>query len=366
VAVRPGEEPDELDNALWRMGEKGYDLNKRKQAVQAVARLPVDAKRQPAVARTLASLLKEPVFRDDAAAALETWATAEQVPDLLVLAEQPGRPGASAIKALGRLKDPRALPVFARRLSAAFGRADAEAALRAWGKAAEKEVLPYLNSADEATRQSAAGLLAGFGTSDTAKLDQILADLAAAPRGQSYKAALDTLAGLRLPPDRKADVVRAVNLVLNRPKLGYTEGEAAAKMAAEQGDDCVDALAQALEGAEHRKNTYADALARINSPKAIAALLRLLQSTGYGVSGAAQEGLKKIGQPAEAPLLELLPTVVGADGQSRNLRIAIVGLLGEVGGRGAIPAMQLAAVRDQSIVNFVTPAIKKIQARDQP
>jgi hypothetical protein len=357
------QDPKDLEDALRRLADKTLDRGRRKRAAQWLGRQPVVAGRQAAVANALALALAEPFLRDDAGAALETWATAAEVPDLLALVEGGGGPGQSALRTLARLKDPRALPVLVRRLGTAEGPA-AEEALRAWGKAAEKEVLASLNNPNEAARRSARALLDAYGTDETAKIDQTLADLGAAqPRSQAPKVALETLAGLKVPAERRADVARALNNLLARADLDFFVNEAVAKAAGEVGgDDCVPALERATETARIRKDFYTDALARIKSQAAVEALIRLMLKED-AVSQPAQAGLKKVGQPAEAPLLEVLKVAVGPDRQSRNVRVCVIGLLGEIGTRASVPAIQLAGQRDPSVAGFVNTAVRNILGR---
>jgi predicted Zn finger-like uncharacterized protein len=358
-------EPADLKDALQRIGDKQFEAGRRKIAAQWVGRQPVDARRQAEVANALALALAEPFLRDDAAAALEKWATDKEVPDLIALVEQVGGPpGRSAMNALIRLKDARALPVLAKRLANVSERANAEAALRAWGKAAEKEVLPYLNHQDQGARQSARALLDAYGTDEAARIDQTLADLAAAqPRSQAPKVALETLATLKVPAERRADVVRAIGQLLGRNDLDFFVQEAAARAAGEVGgDDLVPALERATETARIRKDWYTDALARIKSKEAIAALIRLMLKED-AVSMPAQAGLKKVGPEAEAPLVEVLTRATGPDRQSRNVRVCVIQILGEIGTRASIPAIQRAGQLDPSIPGFVRTALTNIQQR---
>jgi hypothetical protein len=127
---------------------------------------PVDPALQPQIAAELERYVTANDFNAWAAAdALVTWATVKQVPTLIVAAQGQNIPVRnSAYKALARLRDPRALPVFAKGLEDMQTRHEAAEALIEIGPAAETDVVPYASHRDVFVRMEANRVLKEIGT----------------------------------------------------------------------------------------------------------------------------------------------------------------------------------------------------------
>jgi HEAT repeat protein len=127
----------------------------------------IDEKRRPEVSRALdpmitpQTLQQGPFFK-----ALERWGTKEN--GLTIAKNLDGGnvfKTADALKLLGKLKDPRTLPVLASRLGVfGFEGNAAKDALRQFGADAEPEVCKVLLSPDQRTRHEACQLLGDIGT----------------------------------------------------------------------------------------------------------------------------------------------------------------------------------------------------------
>jgi hypothetical protein len=135
-------------------------------AIEYLKTAPVDPALQPQVAAELERLMLSNDFNAwGAAEALVTWATVKQVPGLIQAAQGANPPVRSAAyKALTRLRDPRALPVFAKGLEDQMSRHDAVEALIAIGPAAETDVVVYATHQDVFVRMEAVRVLKSIGT----------------------------------------------------------------------------------------------------------------------------------------------------------------------------------------------------------
>jgi hypothetical protein len=127
---------------------------------------PVDPALQPQIAAELERFVAANDFNAwGAADALVTWATVKQVPTLIVAAQGQNMPVRSAsYKALTRLRDPRAVPVFAKGLEDMQTRHEAAIALIEIGPAAETEVVAYATHKDTFVRMEANRVLKEIGT----------------------------------------------------------------------------------------------------------------------------------------------------------------------------------------------------------
>src|SRR5262249_12132546 len=117
-------------------------------------------------------------IRNSAARTYAHWAGKEEAATLgKMLNDGSKEVQNAALDALVRLKDDRAVPAMAARLSDFFQRENAVAFLRNYGKGAEKEVLKYAFDSDDGVRNEAQKLLKGYGTPDAALFDQALVEL---------------------------------------------------------------------------------------------------------------------------------------------------------------------------------------------
>jgi HEAT repeat protein len=164
----PANTPDEKITRALEDIDSGT-VFERRDAIKQLRKLDVDPARQQEVAKALAGLLSENdhFVKEDAAATLETWATADSVPALVRFLEDSGLGDADArrsvMRALARLKDSRGTKAIAQQL---FTR-DAQAAvtvLKTMGSAAEPTVIGLLDHQDPALRQAMCGILEEIGT----------------------------------------------------------------------------------------------------------------------------------------------------------------------------------------------------------
>jgi HEAT repeat protein len=166
----PESKPIEGDQlALLIEDLNGENKDRRNAAVKALANAkPTDARRAE-VAKALAPLLTEidlNIFvRRDVAKALGIWGTKESVDALLpILEDTDAFMRAETIKALGKLKDERAIEPMAKRLTDGFDRMVLKDTLKVFGSKAEKAVAGYLKHTDWVVRMEACNILKEIGT----------------------------------------------------------------------------------------------------------------------------------------------------------------------------------------------------------
>jgi predicted Zn finger-like uncharacterized protein len=190
----------------------------RREAARWLKTARVDPQQQSAVASTLAAALADADndVADAAMDALDTWATAETVPALVKLVENPAAGGRvdhmrrRAMALLGKLKDVRGAEPVAARLPTGGDRRLAGDALIAMGPVAKAAVEKYATHRDQAVRREVERILASYGA-DTGglKLTQLLADLAS-PEARRRSDAARTLATMKVDAAQQEKVARAL------------------------------------------------------------------------------------------------------------------------------------------------------------
>jgi predicted Zn finger-like uncharacterized protein len=148
---------------------KAVEGETRHLAAEWLSKAKVDANRQKEVALGLDPLLTDghAPARASAVKALVGWATADNVPSLLRLLQSDRRNIGNrdrALEILGNIRDERATAPVAALLTDFFSRGPASQCLIAMGPVAEKEVIPYLTSADGGVRREACKILGEIGT----------------------------------------------------------------------------------------------------------------------------------------------------------------------------------------------------------
>lgn len=144
---------------------KSIDGPKRSWAIKKLSETLPDDQRRAEVCKVLEPFLNDPdhFTREWTRDALGVWGTKQTVPLLLkTMNDKEGRP--STIKALGRLKDERAIEPIADRLEDFFDRGEAVKALKNMGAMAEEAVIKRLQHPENDVRKAACDILKTIGT----------------------------------------------------------------------------------------------------------------------------------------------------------------------------------------------------------
>jgi HEAT repeat protein len=270
------------------------DVFRRSDALDWLAQAPPDDEHRAEVVQAV-----EPVVLGDdmgqaerAGKALAHWATRDQVPNLInALGSRNGAARATAMDALARLKDERAIAPIAARLSDLSDRPHAARALEAFGPAAEKEVARYAFHKDGGPRQEADRLLKAYGTKDSELISPALSALKSADR-DSRHAALEWLASAAVDPARAAEVAQALEPLIEDAD-GSTRDPATKALSRWGTKENVPALVKCLDSrSPDVRKAAAEALANFKDERAAPALARhLTDPFDSGTYGKALEAL---------------------------------------------------------------------------
>jgi predicted Zn finger-like uncharacterized protein len=151
---------------------KSNDNGRHQQGLDFLVRITPDKEHQADIAKLAEPFLDDPDdgTKDRAARALVAWATPDQAPALIkALDSRSGGVRQSAMKALGRLKEEKAIQPIALRLRDFGDRATASQALQEIGSKAEPEVLKGLREDDKGVRLEVCKILGVIGTKDSLK-----------------------------------------------------------------------------------------------------------------------------------------------------------------------------------------------------
>jgi HEAT repeat protein len=280
--------------------------------IQALAYLQTAAPEpalQPQIARELVRLAgsESGMIGPQAAEVLVIWAAPAQMPDLIKLAAQASFPiNHSAIKAMVRLKDPRAVPCLVAGLENPRIQAPAADALIALGPAAaETEVRECLQHNDPTIRNRAARILQKWGKYDASDVFAEQLSKLNNPVAAERQDALRWLASAKPDAERRQEAAKDIALRLNDDEMPVRA--AAAKALAVWGSKAqVPELLEALKSSRDHPERLAiiDALGKLGDQRAAAPIAARL--TDRSDRSAAAQALIAIGTPAETEVLKYL------------------------------------------------------------
>jgi hypothetical protein len=167
--------PPERDALLTEL--QSSDKERARRAINTLQHKQPE-KPDAAIAAAIAGWLgdADTFIRQQAAEALANWGTAAEAPALLKILEGSGFDARAAGRVLGKLKEKRAAPVLAAKLTDMSWRFEAAAALTAIGTPAEGVVAKLLKDKDWGVRLEACRILQQVGSKDSLKaLDAVAA-----------------------------------------------------------------------------------------------------------------------------------------------------------------------------------------------
>jgi predicted Zn finger-like uncharacterized protein len=299
-------QPKDLPEALSYL--KSNVAGDKRGAARWLARQPLDNGRRKEVAAAL-----EPLLKDDdascaaAAAALKVWGTRDNGPALtaaLKTKREDGIPGdqhKELMAAIGHVKYEPGADEIMRFLPNFFVGEDAVRALAELGPGAEKTVLKAMNHKDQATRDRARRLLAGYHTKPAAYLDQAVEDLGSAEKDRA-KFAAEWLAQpgsdaaltlAKAEPARRTAVAVALNPLIESPP-SFFEDTLLTAVRRWGTKDNIPALIHMLTNNPFKKRQAADALIAIG-PACEPEVKKLLGHRDGGVVNEAKRILTNVG-----------------------------------------------------------------------
>ncbi len=351
----PAQEIKDVAGALAALQE--FDPARRRDALIFLSRAPVDPVRRDDVSRALNSLLTDRATRGEALAAARRWATRENVAALTTILDEFAVPFAqwnTALEVLGGIDDDAAAQVLARQLAVAGRGVPARNALVKMGKRAEKYVLERLNDPDPEVRRNVELVLKAYGTSDSAILERIATDLES-QNNRTRERALEALARRKPDKDAQERVARALEGLLKdrNSKIKKLAMKALVEWhTPETVDPAIAALADKdlLEGA-------VTILGKLKNEKAIQPLgLCLLSPQQDRIA----EILISFGQKAEG-----ITRLQLAQNKNPTVRRKACQILAEIGTKGSLPVLRLAARTDILNADAAKEAIDRITEREK-
>ena len=206
---RPKGPGQDLDGVIFDLKSKIVD--KQKDGIRALQKMPVDDRREEVAKALEPLLLSGDIFlKADVARLLGDWGSKESAKALAdTLSDPQGNVRGAALEALRKIKDPSCADAVAALLST-FERGSAADTLRAFGPEAEPAVLKYLESNDLWARTEACKVLRVIGT-----------DAAIAPLQNLYR----RVNGFGFDADAAKEALLGLNAPLTPGKGGRRTGK---------------------------------------------------------------------------------------------------------------------------------------------
>jgi HEAT repeat protein len=297
-----------IDDALAYL--RNPDHRYQRDAADWLKNRIVEPRRQAEVSRALNPLLDFEDTRGAAIGALETWATAENVPGLLRTIDAANKHidiFSPVWGILGRLKDPRAIPILLQHMERAdaFIPDTATGTLRHYGRTAENEVLAHFKkSQNRSLRNRARGLLRDWNS--PLLVDAVLVDLDSNDI-ELQGSALNDLGRLVFDVKLQPRVSAALNGPLNNADKRHLRKTIELLNTWATADN-VPGLVASITGPKD-VDIFSPAwkiLARLKDQRALPILIQHLSGNNAFLQGAAEGTLRDFGPTAQAQVAPLL------------------------------------------------------------
>lgn len=323
---------------------KGVDVSRRRSLVDWFSQAPVEATLRPPVAQALDPLLldNDPRLSESALKAVIVWGTKDNVPSLLTLLAESGPKGRTTrvrhqvIDLLAKLKDERAIPPLAQRLTVVTDRAQASTALQAFGPQATKEVARYLEHPDRNTRDEAARLVKVLGGNLGADFD--LTRYLNGLKGNDLVSRREALTWfIKTPVDngKRAEVVKALHARLQDPDAGTRELAIKAMVVWGGKEDTPALFRMTDDSSTAVRHLAIDVLSKVKDQRAAGAIAQRVPSPLD--RDHASKALQGMGSMAEPDVINLL------NHGDRLVRLEACKILRVIGTRASLAPLQAVA-----------------------
>ena len=288
------------------------------------------------------------------------WVTKDNVPSLLRMVESDQQRRHQAMRALGTLKDERAVDPLARRLDNFFDRQHASDALAELGPIAENAVLKFFNHQDNQTRTLARTLLQQYQTKSELLLTQCLTDLDS-PDGNRRAGSLQWIAKAPVDAKRKTEVSKALNRSLDEI-IGFPTRDLMTALESWGTSENIPSLSKLLTRPQPANRDVIRILGKMQDPEATRVIAEAMGN--FFNASEARKTLREMGGAAE-------PAVIAAMAKSTDTRSLrdYAGLLGEIGTRKlslpALTALSMRVPQDFLVNNQIQQSAKAINSRAQ-
>jgi hypothetical protein len=351
-------DPAAVGEALAALKEGGQKVGP---AITWLKQADPNNPRRDEVAKALEGMVEEQkqvVFSNDQFfAAYFRWATKENVPSLLKMAEDPtftvdaNHRRQKAMETLGKFKEERAVDVIASKLGNPFDGGVALRALEDMGPVATKALLKYMNHPDNGVRSNARRLLLKHAQSD-AMLQQTITDLSAADPAVR-NSAVEWLSQAPVNEKLRPEVAKAIDPLIG--DANSLQGSLARALEIWGTAENAPRVEKALEANPLDGGGQIRLLATLKSPGSIPVIASRLGRLFDGA--AARDALKQYGKEAEPEVAKLLGSA------DRNVRLEACRLLASVGTVDVgIPALEAAAKANATDSEFVKTALRSVKS----
>ena len=309
--------------------------------------------------------IDRPVGHDDFFAAFFKWAGKDNAPALLRLVDlernspSVNRNRHSAMRLLGKLKEPSAVTPIAARLEKNADRQAAVDALIDMGSRAEAAVLKFYHHPDNNTRAAAQKIAQAYNTGTDALIKQCLSDFESSD-GKRRGFAMQSLIRTPADPKHKSQVALALNKGLDSNTNFFFNKDLPKVLEVWGTDANVPNLLLVLEGNKAGSREAIRVMGKIREPEAIKAVAGLLRNSGVG--NEVRNALKDIGGMAEPAVLEVLADA--KDSVTRNNSVRSLGDIGTV--KASMPVLKALGEqfpKDAPLRKQIQQAEKAINAR---
>lgn len=303
VANPPAREPTDVATALAAL--QSGQVQQQQQGIAWLTSAAVEPNSQQAVVRALAAALQSenPGIRNQALAALQTWATPQAAADVAQAAADKRVNAVEALQLLGRLGDASVAPTVIAFLDYPFAEGQqAEETFTRLSPAVHEDLIAHFNDPLDRLRQRVRKILAETGADAAAIVEQCAADLASRDE-KVRRVSVEWLMNAPVMAEEQAAVSQAL-APLTATDDAATRRRVLTALLTWGDADAVEVLVQGLKAKELDFRRGVEKLAMHPSAEVAATLCALLDHAFEGQR--VEEALQGMPQVAEAEVVKLV------------------------------------------------------------